>query len=623
MRNDSSALGTVAVLAMLVLSSACEREEPLSPIVADAPSAAASATTASLSTGGIPGLSAGIDTPAGGSLVAASGSPFDFRGTVSTDQGSTTLVYVLDFGVSSDLTLGPAGEALAALNERVIDRGVVNEVAVVGFAMDAFWADVTPAEERGMFTGPETDANGSGTPDVVEVLESAFIEYAGGGGSSCPTIPDEGFDGEGDPDCPAPDAPSTDPGFSGFRDFNISASHPEFRNLAFGVRQICSVATEASNSNVTAIIVSAGHANDGGGVLDWLPCDVPVLIHAVAPPWASCTSGGSSGTLQEVAHLTGGTCTQLEERDGWLISAAELFDVVRDLAPERAFLESITLAADGGHGTALGTEDPNLPVVGPAEVAWLRTLELEPGTPEICVTATRSAGIGGESTVDCINLRVRSVHAHPESSTADLGQDSNHTVTAMIDSEPGLQVAFEVIDGPNAGIGGSVETDSEGSASFAWQNPNLGAGGLGTDVIEACFTDSLGNAECARAEHEWANLTLPTAACAVSLPGRTGSTGKGAGPAPVLALSASHPLDPEPEIFLQDSGSDRVFGPFQNGAEVRYLELPEATSRPEGEGTTPSGIFMGVGAPEILAVDFSGNTAVAACEVAAAAGGDR
>jgi hypothetical protein len=602
----------VAGLAALGLLAGCDDEPPLAPgEVGPDPGTFALSTAP---TGATPGLSATIDLPADGALVASSAArPLPFSGGASTDRGRTTLLYVMDLGLDSDLVIEPAAEALAALNQMVIDDGVVTEVAVLGYAMESFWADVTPAEERGMFTGPATDANGSGTPDVVEVLESVFVEYAPGWGGSCPPAPpDEQGD---DPDCPAPDEPPVEPGIGGFRDFSLSGTPPEFRNLSFGIREVCRVAAEASNGNVTAILIASGTANDGSAPVEELPCDVPVLIHTVAPPWSSCTSGGNFGTLQEVSRFTGGTCTELEERDGSLISVDELTAVLPPLAPERTMLESITLGADGGHPTAVEAVEPALPALGPADVSWHQALELEPGTPEVCVTATRTAGIGGERAVDCVGLRVRGIRADPDASTIDLAQEDRQTVTATVVSESGLPVAFEVIDGPNAGVGGSAETDADGTASFGWENPNRNPDGLGMDVLEACFTDDLGNIECARGEHEWADLTPPTAACTVTHPGPHEPPEEGEGGPVFLALRASDLIDPDPQIFVRDTGSGSVFGPFADGSEVRYVQTAGAQPAhrpPDDQDDAPAlGTITGNGGAEVFAVDLSGNTSEA------------
>jgi hypothetical protein len=71
----------------------------------------------------------------------------------------------------------------------------------------------------------------------------------------------------------------------------------------------------------------------------------------------------------------------------------------------------------------------------------------------------------------------------PKSSTGGAGGD--HTVTANLaknsNPEPNSPITFTVIDGPNKGASGIVNTDGNGNASFTYHD----AGGPGTDTIEA------------------------------------------------------------------------------------------------------------------------------------------
>lgn len=74
---------------------------------------------------------------------------------------------------------------------------------------------------------------------------------------------------------------------------------------------------------------------------------------------------------------------------------------------------------------------------------------------------------------------------------------SNHTVKALIQDDNGdpvvaENVTFTVLSGPNAGVNGVVATDANGEAFFTY----AGTGGVGFDVIQACFTNSLDETEC-------------------------------------------------------------------------------------------------------------------------------
>ena len=85
---------------------------------------------------------------------------------------------------------------------------------------------------------------------------------------------------------------------------------------------------------------------------------------------------------------------------------------------------------------------------------------------------------------------VRSLTLAPE--TAELARDAEHTVTATVtegvegSEEPGqpiegLEVVFEIVDGPNAGLTDTLSTAADGTVAFAF----VGDGGPGTDTVEA------------------------------------------------------------------------------------------------------------------------------------------
>ncbi len=88
---------------------------------------------------------------------------------------------------------------------------------------------------------------------------------------------------------------------------------------------------------------------------------------------------------------------------------------------------------------------------------------------------------------------------------------TSHTVTATLTDllgtpQPGILVTFTILSGPNAGASGTCSpnanctSDATGRVSFTYQ----GAGGVGTDRIEACFVDGANQRKCAQiAEKTW------------------------------------------------------------------------------------------------------------------------
>ncbi len=77
--------------------------------------------------------------------------------------------------------------------------------------------------------------------------------------------------------------------------------------------------------------------------------------------------------------------------------------------------------------------------------------------------------------------------------------NENHTVTATItdgsgNPVPGIDVTFSITSGPNTGDTGTDTTDANGEATFTY----TGDGGVGTDVIVACYTNDVDQKICSQ-----------------------------------------------------------------------------------------------------------------------------
>lgn len=106
-------------------------------------------------------------------------------------------------------------------------------------------------------------------------------------------------------------------------------------------------------------------------------------------------------------------------------------------------------------------------------------------------------------------VTVVGITLNPASATNYVGEE--HTVTAELkdllgNPQAGIVVSFEVTSGPNTGATGSCtvnadcSSDASGQVSFNY----LGSGGIGTDRIEACFTDQQSNEVCSQiVSKEW------------------------------------------------------------------------------------------------------------------------
>ncbi len=215
----------------------------------------------------------------------------------------------------------------------------------------------------------------------------------------------------------------------------------------------------------------------------------------------------------------------------------------------------------------------------------------------------------------------------PPTAVNDFTTDHEHTVTTTVTANgqplPAVQVKFTIASGPNAGQASdpgectanvNCFTDASGQTSWSYTSA-----GLGSDTITACFTTAGGTQHCATATKDWRDLTPPLAACAAS----TNPHGQAVPPAGqkspgqnedgFYVLTSADVLDPSADIFVVDSGSGTVFGPFASGTTIMYTEAPGATPSSKTIGSTNGQAgavawhITGTGDMQVYAVDDSGN----------------
>jgi hypothetical protein len=106
------------------------------------------------------------------------------------------------------------------------------------------------------------------------------------------------------------------------------------------------------------------------------------------------------GSLQDIADLTGGSCTHV-------IDPTNLPDILPELVlPE---LNALEISVNGGPASPIDNVDidPDLPIDGPASVSYTTSvLNLDPGDHQICVTAY-GTDVGGSGYVtECVTIHV-------------------------------------------------------------------------------------------------------------------------------------------------------------------------------------------------------------------------
>ena len=562
--------------------------------------------------GNLPGgtsISVDITAPSDGAVKVYPPGNIELEGTAAVGEGvpvpNTGFLYVIDgSGSTVDSAGGDCGPdqnpgdpeaaqdevidceiaAVITLNNEVTGLGTVGQVAMTLFAGASVTADATPAGGDDPIIAPGADAQPNGTPDVDEVLHSIRIAEFGGEDS-------------------------------GFWQFAVKAT-PDVvgTDFADAAAAACSLAGSLTTPTRRVIFLSDGAANVGADVTTVLPCGGLVFQTFAVGASASCAADPSGlGSLQEIATLTGGSCFEVDDPT----------NLPDEIVPAiiQSQLVSLELSVDGGPFVDISADSSvPLPAPGPVSVTYSHLIPgLAPGIHELCVRANGSDGGGAGSVTECIEVTVATIDLAPAAAVNELGTPGQtHTVTATVAAGPdggvpGVTVEFEITSGPNAGASGSDVTDGSGEADFTYVAAQ-GPAGLGVDVIEACFTDEQDDTVCDTATKEWRDTTPPEAACSPTtnpsgnnIPPAGDNPSSGQNPDGFYVLTASDAVDPDPEIFIHDSASSAVFGPFPNGTKIKLTQAPGSTPDVKpGAGDIDWKIKL-KGDALLFAVDDSGN----------------
>jgi hypothetical protein len=224
--------------------------------------------------------------------------------------------------------------------------------------------------------------------------------------------------------------------------------------------------------------------------------------------------------------------------------------------------------------------------------------------------------------VEVIDMTLDPFHAVNE-----LGSDNEHTVTATLLGSPaqvaGRTVTFEVT-GQNPTGPTDVVTDGSGSAEFSYTVP-IEPDSLGLDTISATV-DIDGHSVTLEVTKEWVDTTPPVAVClettnphGSNIPKAPGNGGQGQNQDGFYELGATDDVftTEDLQVFVEDTGSGWIFGPFSVGTRIKYTEANGATPsiKPmggnNGNGNGAAGAvdwhIKGTGDLSVTAVDGSGN----------------
>jgi len=218
--------------------------------------------------------------------------------------------------------------------------------------------------------------------------------------------------------------------------------------------------------------------------------------------------------------------------------------------------------------------------------------------------------------------------------TAENPAGTDHTVTARIRDlgghvPEGRLFSFTVTAGPNLGQVSdpgecAVNTDctTDVSDEVSWTYTSNGQ--LGTDTIAACFSDDECTEHCATATKVWVDGAPPAAACIATvnphgrkippagsstLPGAKGGQNEDG----YYRLTADDDVDPNPQIFVIDTGSGVEFGPFASDTNIKYTEANGATPSQKkigseaGQAGAVAWHITGRGDAAVYSVDSAGS----------------
>jgi hypothetical protein len=281
-------------------------------------------------------------------------------------------------------------------------------------------------------------------------------------------------------------------------------------------------------------------------------------------------------------------------------------------------------------------------VTSGADAVFAETISVAGGAAGGTSTCQDWATINGNNMLDASGnliteqktIHVPGISLTPETDTNELGFDLDHTVTALVSAGAygpvaGVRVEFDITAGPHAGATGVGVTDAIGEADFTY-TPAVVPASLGTDTIQACFTDPADTVVygCDTAEKTWQDTTPPTSACdpTVNPAGKTqpnapGKGGQGQNQDGFYQISGHDVVWPDADlqVFVTDSGSGTVFGPFDVYTRIKYTEDPTGTPEQKPIGGPDSAVawhIIGTGDAVVTVVDGSGNvSAGAACLV--------
>ena len=297
----------------------------------------------------------------------------------------------------------------------------------------------------------------------------------------------------------------------------------------------------------------------------------------------------SSGQASSVTAATGGT-----------LAAADPSEVADTILSELQNLPAVvTHDTTCDPGVGLSFDQAAKTVTSGESTTFDETIALTGDAPQgQHVTCTTNYLVNGElpgpEFVQTVDIAVNDV-------TPPVVTVESKTVEAT--SPSGATVAYDA----------SAVDNVDGPLTPTCTPPSGSVFALGTTPTSCSATDAAGNTGTGSGTITVVDTTAPAVGCPEG-PNPDGTVPSSHNPDGFYLLTATDAVDTAPGVYLRDTGSGTVWGPFASGQKIKYTENNAKPSiKP-----MPGGILKitGTGDAEVFATDFSGNSsAPVACRV--------
>jgi len=402
----------------------------------------------------------------------------------------------------------------------------------------------------------------------------------------------------------------------------VAAAGPgTFNDPTLGLQNNCGWRADPNVTHVLLVTTDAPfHVPDGTHVNDLATTSAALqaqnirLIGLKAP--------GAGVELDALAAATGGSVQPLSS-DGANIAAAIL-------AGLSALPVEVSMASDCVAPVSTSFAPPSQTVTSGTDAVFVETISVAAGAAGGTYTCKDWALLNGQPMTNAAGaiiyenktIHVPGIDLQPETDTNELGVDLSHTVVATVAAGSygpvaGVHVEFKIVSGPNAGLTGSGTTDVNGQVSFTY-TPTVDPAHLGVDNIEARFTNADGSVVYGTdtATKTWVDTTPPVATCTPTVnpggnvPVAPGKGGKGQNQDGFYQLAATDLVWPASgiQMWVTDTGSGQVFGPFPVGTNIKYTQDPDVIPSIKPMKGAVAWHIVGKGDAKVTATDGSGNT---------------